>query len=74
MRDNQERRKDLRRDASRDRRPAEREDAENMLEGRNALPRRWPPAARSTRSLSPKEAPTVRSRALPRRQSRQAQW
>ena len=37
MRDNQERRKDLRRDAARDRRPPEREDAENILEGRNAL-------------------------------------
>ncbi len=37
MRDNQERRKDLRRDAARDRRPLEREDAENILEGRNAL-------------------------------------
>lgn len=37
MRDNQERRKDLRRDAARDRRFVEREDAENMLEGRNAL-------------------------------------
>ena len=37
MRDNQERRKDLRRDAARDRRFTEREDAENMLEGRNAL-------------------------------------
>ena len=37
MRDNQERRKHLRRDAARDRRPLEREDAENILEGRNAL-------------------------------------
>lgn len=37
MRDNQERRIDLRRDAARDRRPLEREDAENILEGRNAL-------------------------------------
>ena len=37
MRDNQGRRKDLRRDAARDRRPLEREDAENILEGRNAL-------------------------------------
>lgn len=41
MRDHQERKNDLRRDARRDHRPmsrdVEREDAENMLEGRNAL-------------------------------------
>ena len=37
MRDHQEHRRDLRRDAARDRRPAEREEAENILEGRNAL-------------------------------------